>query len=538
MVTSAIDGGIGRGTRSGQRHDQLEAARFFLFSILGMSFWFFLAVPFASHRETYWWLAMVHTEPVLSSLGVISVTYRPVAQLVTWLAFRLLDLHTFPTNSTVQSLLQLVVYGGFAFAWWFFFKAAQCRRLFAIIACLVTGMLFPGYVHLFHVYGLMYVPVMLMLGALIFYYASGEFRRREKLFAALAIVLVLWHPFVPALFAGFYFGFLIETARQRTRKESIRGLLLLILCLATAVGMGLLFARPDAHMSIQVRLTGFFTSYRTTEINHIASTLSFVLSLLAFGSTAIPARIKLVGLAIIASVGCFLFVKSFPLVLLWLCIVLIKLAISGRWGVFFLTAAAASLPFGAGIGSPVFALFAITVAVYVTALDWPNAEARLGAIPAVAFDVCLFLAAAVVILIRSGVGVPVIDRAAQPLLAERERSYQLEQMIVWLHNSKYCNYRISFNEDAGNPIDSRNYGLLRDNRPPSSIDDVGLFWSRVMRCDAIPGRDRTAIMTFGGIATKGRETVFEVPGKYAGNATTAILDVQGDDTGAQLTDKK
>ena len=59
-----------------------------------------------------------------------------------------------------------------------------------------------------------------------------------------------------------------------------------------------------------------------------------------------------------------------------------------------------------------------------------------------------------------------------------------------------------------------------------------------MRCDAIPGRDRTAIMTFGGIATKGRETVFEVPGKYAGNATTAILDVQGDDTGAQLTDKK
>jgi len=35
---------------------------YFILTVLGFSFWFFMAVPFASHREAYWWLATVHSQ--------------------------------------------------------------------------------------------------------------------------------------------------------------------------------------------------------------------------------------------------------------------------------------------------------------------------------------------------------------------------------------------------------------------------------------------------------------------------------------------
>jgi len=37
---------------------------YFMLAMLGLSFWFFLGLPFASHRETYAWLAGV--QPRLS----------------------------------------------------------------------------------------------------------------------------------------------------------------------------------------------------------------------------------------------------------------------------------------------------------------------------------------------------------------------------------------------------------------------------------------------------------------------------------------
>ena len=70
---------------------RMQMLSYFIVAVLGFSFWFFIALPFASHRETYWWLAMTHTQAFSKAFSVISVTYRPVAQGVTWLAYLILD---------------------------------------------------------------------------------------------------------------------------------------------------------------------------------------------------------------------------------------------------------------------------------------------------------------------------------------------------------------------------------------------------------------------------------------------------------------
>src|SRR5215469_4075224 len=134
---------------------------YFVLAVLGFSFWFFMAVPFASHRESYWWLAMVQSQPFVHAFGVISSTYRPIAQPVTWFAFRILDPHIFPTSFLRQAVLQGLVYAMFVLAWWLIYSGVALRRLFAVIACISGAVFFSGYIHLFHIYGIMYVPVAL-----------------------------------------------------------------------------------------------------------------------------------------------------------------------------------------------------------------------------------------------------------------------------------------------------------------------------------------------------------------------------------------
>jgi hypothetical protein len=251
---------------------------YFIVMLLGFSFWFFMAVPFASHRETYWWLAMTQTQPFAKAFSVISVTYRPVSQGATWLAFLALNSRIFPTSVLRQALLQGLVYAMFVFAWWLIYRAAPQKRLLAIIALLAGGVFFPGYVHLFHIYGIMYVPVVLTLGFLLYLHASDTLKRHELWFAVGAVLLVLWHPFATALFVGYYFGFYLETFSQRRRTQHIQAIAILLVGMVAIVALALLFPRADAVMSLQTRLFGFLVSYRTNEINLAASLLAFLLT--------------------------------------------------------------------------------------------------------------------------------------------------------------------------------------------------------------------------------------------------------------------
>src|SRR5689334_17210772 len=149
-----------------------QTLSYFLVAVLGFSFWFFMVVPFASHRESYWWLGMVQTHPFATAFSFISKTYRPLAQGLTWLGFLILNPGTFPTSILRQALLQGFVYGMFVLAWWLIYSVAPQRRLFALVACVAGGVFFPGYVHLFHIYGIFYIPVILTLGALLHFHAS------------------------------------------------------------------------------------------------------------------------------------------------------------------------------------------------------------------------------------------------------------------------------------------------------------------------------------------------------------------------------
>jgi hypothetical protein len=507
-----------------------QTISYFILTVLGFSFWFFMAVPFASHRESYHWLATIRSHPFAYAFSnSMSVTYRPLGEVAGWLGFSVLGPSVFPTSVLRQALLQGFVYGMFVFAWWLIYRAAGQRRLFALIAFVTGGVFFSGYVHLFHIYGLMYVPVMLTLGALLYLHASGSFGTREVWLAVLATVLAFWHPFATALFVGFYFGFYLQTFRRRSAAQHVQAVLILLIGMLAIAALAFVFARADAAtMPLRLRLLGFLVSYQTTEVNRIASLVAFLLTQLVVFSMGLSSRLKLVALLLVSAVSVLFVLKSLPLLLLWLCVVLIKLFRLRSWGLFFLTLTAVLFPFGGGIGTPIFALFGVIAAVYVTDLGWRQAEKVLGfAKPS--FAIGIIIASAIVILmVRVGVEVPVVTEAAAPLLTERERTYQLEDILAWLHNSQYCGYGIDFIANAGSPIDSPENIITRRNRPPADIEDVGNFWNAVLRCRKVERANHkagTAIVTFGGPGLADATPVFEVGGKYAGAATVWVKDI-------------
>jgi hypothetical protein len=506
---------------------------YFPLAVLGFSFWFFLAVPFASHRETYWWLAKVSSENFGYALSFIASTYRPLHQVVTWTAFELLDPSMFPTSALRQLLLQILVYALFVLAWWLMFSTARHRRALSVIACIVGGVFFSGYVHLFHVYGLSYVPVMLTLGNLLRLWAAETFGHHETKFAAVAVLLVLWHPFATALFVGFYFGHYLQTFRRRSREEHVQSLAILGLGAGAVAffvfGLPRLFPETSALLvetatrSVDTRLLGFIVSYQTNEVNLIASFVACLLTLATVVTLVNPLALKVTALIAASGIAALFLSKGIPLVLLWTLTVLAKLYVTRKWSLFFLASTAAVLPFGGGIGTPIHALFALIVAAYATALGWPRVDEVLASLKHRYVTAVILIAVAMISVTRAGIDIPGLTSVARPLLVERERTFQLEHALAWLHESAYCAYGVGFAEDAGNPIDSVASVLSRQFRPPASASDVRLFWNTALRCAATtPSREDTAIVTFNGSTLAGKKQVFEVDGRYGGRASIWI----------------
>jgi hypothetical protein len=497
-----------------------EKICFFILTVLGFSFWFVMAVPFASHRESYTWLSQIHTQTFSQQFSYgLSSTYRPLAQVVTRLGFLFLDPGTFPTSAFRQALLQLSIYGLFVYAWWLIFSAAKQRRLFALIAFVTGGIFFSGYVQLFHIYGMFYVPVILTLGALLYLHSSGTFEQREVWFAICATVLVLWHPFATALFMAFYFGFYVDTFHQRRRAQHVQAVSILIAGMVAIGAMVVVF--PRAHMPLGTKLFGFLVSYRTNEVNLVASLAAFILTQMVVFSMRLTPRQKITGFLFVSAISAIFVFKSVPLLLLWICAAVIKLFLLRSWSLFFLALTAAVLPLGGGIGSPMYALFAIIIATYVTALEWPQAERALTFFKPQYVLGTIIAVTTILLLVREGIRVPIVTKEATPLLSERERTYQLEDILAWLHNSDYCGCDIAFAENAGSPIESVNNVIAREHRPPAAIEDVRVFWTSDLQCQKAghpASLSETAIVTFGGQQLADSKPIFDLKGKYAGDA--------------------
>jgi hypothetical protein len=487
--------------------------------VAGFSFWFFVAVPFASHRETYGWLASVYQQNYLEPFGwTLGKTWRPLAQVATWIGVALLDATIFPTSVPRQALLQGLIYLTFVFAWALLFSLSPHPRTLAIAGLVTGAVFFPGYIHLFHIYGHSYSAVLIMLALMLRTFFQPEwFARRETLLATLAVVLTLWHPFATLLFLGFYFGRYVETFTVIDSGRHLRAWITMgVIALAVALPIVL---SPNLGVSWSYSpWSAFLISYKTNEINAVASSAALALAVFTAMTLPVSSRTRLLVATGVVFIGLAALVQGLPVLLVWISTAIAKLILRRSFGLTIALLTTVFLPYAGRIGGPVYGLFPIALTAFVTALDCPAIERRLQLIHTRYLVVPLMGLLLIVVALRVDMRVPLVSAAARPLLAERERTYQLEHALAWLGASPYCAHDLTFGEASGSPIESVESALIRRHRPPAALEDVLPFWNVALRCkegDNV-GRVRgVAAITFGGQTANGRQ-VFEVEGRYAG----------------------
>ena len=211
---------------------------------------------------------------------------------------------------------------------------------------------------------------------------------------------------------GLLFGFCLDTFRQRSKWQLIQATVLLLACTFAIGGLVVLF--PRTPMPLHTRLFGFLVSYRTNEVNLIASAVAFALAQLVVFSMPISTKLKLAGYVLVSALGAVFLLKGLPILLLWICAVLLKLLLMRRWSLFFLALTAALLPFGGGIGTPMYALFAIIVGTYATPLGLSGAETALSFVKIQYVAGAIIVLMGVTLMVRAGIKVPIVTRVASP----------------------------------------------------------------------------------------------------------------------------
>ena len=121
-----------------------------------------VGLPWGPHNESFDWVVRLEQRSFWSALfdkfpSVLSL--RPLGTGPAWLLYRLGG-HDVALAQFVNAALAL-------FAWGWVARDAPQPRCFGVLALLVGGVYFAGYIWVFHLHGIFYGPLLVFVAALI-----------------------------------------------------------------------------------------------------------------------------------------------------------------------------------------------------------------------------------------------------------------------------------------------------------------------------------------------------------------------------------
>lgn len=486
----------------------LQKAIYGTLSVLGLSFWFIVGFPFANHNESYVIVAQLKGMSLAdATLGHIYpvANFRPLGQAVAWLGYHL-------GGGSIAGV-ELFNYAGAALAWLMVFIALRERRVFALVALLAGGVLFSGYIYLFHLHGVFYSPMLLFM-ALLFFWETRPVTRPLLLGVSIAgLCASFFHPYALPIYLAAIAGFLLERPeelRPHRRILAVGGVIAFALLIIMVV-----LPRHESVMTGAEMTSGLVASYRMVEVNTAVSIVAAVLAILTGLSLPGSQGRRLLGglLALALSAGAV--ALGVPVIFVWIAVALVKVLLMKKWWLVFVIGGTALFPAPAATGSPTYAVFVILACAGTVALGWDGGERLFGWVADLAGALAIAATVVVLILLRSGTELPVISRIAHPVLAEREKTAQLEEITQWLIRSPYVQYEPVFIRASANPREASD-AIDRTFRTPTNQEYLSKYM-RVMRPgDAAPGR--IVLLGFGGEGANGGTQIFETIGPHAGPA--------------------
>lgn len=500
------------------KQNSLQPLRQYLFgllSIAGLSFWFMIGFPFENHNESFAWVVQLQersfadlfTEPVWPV-----ATFRPLGIMTAWLGYRWFHASIYP-----QQLFNYFVAIG---AWLLLFTATKEKRVFSFVAFAVGGAFFSGYLYLFHLHGVFYSPLLLWV-AFLLANANKSQQKKGTWFALLllaALLISLYHPFALLLFAAFVGGHLLTTLPTGSIKQRLLDLLYIV---GALVPIKLVVPAQEGMILNIHHLQGLITSYALVELNLALAIVAYSLSLITLLSITNLALTWRLGLsAAVTLLAYFLFILQVPVLLLWLAIALLKVVLKKEWYFACLLVCTALLPLITATGSPTYTIFALMVAAVITVMDSRLLEQKepLSSTLAVAALATMLV---LVLLINSGRHLPMLSTLVAPLLAEKEKTYQIKELLAWIAHSDESMNRVTLCQHSGSPTASTN-AADRRYRPPTSQEYLDVYIDSV-RGGQPESDSALLVLCFGGERITEGQLIHAVAGKESGEATILKL---------------
>lgn len=474
-----------------------------LLPLAGFLVWFLVGLPWGPHTESFDWIVRLETlslgQAAFARLPSV-LSLRPLGIGLAWISYRVGG-HDVALAQFVNAALALL-------AWWWLGRAVAARRTFALVALVVGGACFAGYIFVFHLHGVFYAPLLLLLAAMVHLanrpLGPGTLARA----AGAAALAACFHPFALPLAVAFAAGALLESRALRTAA----GFGAAAAVLAAAVALYLLLVPASARGPAGDPLHGWRVSFATTEVSRLVSLAAAALATLAARGLG-AGRARVAAVLLVAGVAALLLALRWPVLPLWLAAAGLAAAAQGRWALAAVLATCVALPAANPTGSPTYAVFATFLAAALTAMTAP-AEERLVWLGAPAAATLLVLALSLGVALRAGVPVPVATAVARPLVAERERTAQFPVLVRDYLRSGWAAHPLRFARGFARPAEGD--AVDRRYRPPTN--DVHLAtWLAHLRAGA-PAAGETLYVAFGGDPLADGEVVLSVRGRAAGDA--------------------
>lgn len=484
-----------------------------LFAILGISFWFWLAFPWENSNESYSWLYALKNAKffdVFKTDKSIVPNFRPLNQFVAYAGYKLTD-----GDIYIHQLFNYVIT---SLAWFFLCLLFKEKRLIAITSMLSGAFLFSIYIYLFHPHGLGYSPVLLLITSLIYLF---DYRQRHDfgtilLAYILTLVIHLFHPAALLVFIGYFSGFILEKLKSLKKKELILPSIFLFIS-----GMIVIFIRiGTSKYTIDDQITGFLTTYNMIEVHRLVSLFLFILSIATIVSLErLNKYYKMIIGLLCTILSIYFYSHNLPITIIWIIISLIKMILIRKWSIAFLILLTVPLPLGLPFGSPTYSIYAVMACTIAFPFGWQKIEEKINFITLKTVVPIYILAIIIMILVRSGINIPVISPISKPLLAEKEKTFQLRNIMDWAVNSKFKDYKLVLHREKLNPSSNQSESINRTNIPPTSQMYVDIYMKMKI---GIPNEQmdssKKLIITFGNEKIYDMHLLKRIKGKFAGDA--------------------
>lgn len=493
---------------------RLNKLQYGLLCIAGLSFWFFLGFPFEIHAEYGTWVELYNKFGLYDWFTTLmpptKTHYQPLAQAVSWLAY---NLHKSIYTPQVYNYLGTIL------AWLILFTVIKEKILFSWLSLIVGGTFFSGYKYLF-IPAITYTFIFIYLALLLAMTISDH--NKKHLFtiiiiSILGVVASLHHIFGLMLYVAFMAGYFLENFRTLTRNQLIIGLLFIIIL--PLVLIEIQFPGQAPHLTGK-KVAGFLLSYKLLELTPALSVLSWLLSIVTIISLNTSNRLKLIFSGITTSLSFIFIWLNWPVLIVWIAVCILKSALMWKWSIVFILITAAIFPIGQGSGSPIYAIFVPMVCTFITALGSPWLK-RESVPQSVIASIVLILIASTFILLKAEVQLPVISKLANPLLAEKEKAFQMKNIIEWMLASDYKGGKLVLCQEWERPVKDPKSAIERTKRPPSSQLHLDIYMNWLQQ-NLQKNTTEQLWVCFGGEKLDGAKRIYTVPGKYNGEATVWV----------------